>query len=69
MAAFVKSKLKAARDALGKKDFNSALAASREVLSLDSKNYNACVPIKFGSTKICIERALLQSSLLWSRPL
>lgn len=43
MAAFVKGKLKAARDALTKKDFEAALSASREVLSFESTNYNACV--------------------------
>jgi len=43
MAAFVKSKLKAARDAINKKDFNTALSAAREVLSFEPNNYNACV--------------------------
>lgn len=43
MAAFVKSKLKAARDAINKKDFDTALSAAREVLSFESNNYNACV--------------------------
>ena len=44
MSAIFKTKLKAAREALGKKDFESALSASREVLSFESNNYNACVP-------------------------
>lgn len=39
----MKSKLKAARDAINKKDFDTALAAAREVLSFESNNYNACV--------------------------
>ncbi|KAF8322289.1 hypothetical protein DL93DRAFT_2205831 [Clavulina sp. PMI_390] len=43
MAAFVKGKLKAAREAIGKKDFDTALSASREVLSFESNNYNALV--------------------------
>lgn len=52
MAAFVKSKLKAARDAITKKDFETALSASREVLSFEASNYNACV-------RLCYQRVSL----------
>lgn len=40
-SAFVKSKLKAARDAIGKKDYQSAHDASEQVLDYEPDNYNA----------------------------
>jgi superkiller protein 3 len=43
MASLVKSKLKAARDALGKKDYESAKNAASHVLDFEPDNYNACV--------------------------
>lgn len=41
MSAIVKTKLKAARDALGKKDYASARDAATQVLDFDPQNYNA----------------------------
>ena len=41
MASFVKSKLKAARDAIAKKNFELARDAASDVLSYDPDNYNA----------------------------
>jgi len=41
MAAFIKTKLKAARDLIGKKDFQGAYDAASQVLSYDARNYNA----------------------------
>lgn len=43
MASFVKSKLKAARDAIGKKDYTLARDAASQVLDYEAENYNACV--------------------------
>ncbi|OCH91806.1 TPR-like protein [Obba rivulosa] len=43
MSAFVKSKLKAARDAIGKKDWENARQASEGVLEYEPANYNANV--------------------------
>jgi len=40
-AAFIKTKLKAARDLIGKKDFQGAYDAASQVLSYDARNYNA----------------------------
>jgi len=42
-SAQIKSSLKAARDAISKKDFAKALDHSRKVLALDPANYNAHV--------------------------
>jgi len=41
MAAFVKNKLKAARDFLSKKDYAAAKDAVENVLSFEPDNYNA----------------------------
>ncbi|TFY78330.1 hypothetical protein EWM64_g5681 [Hericium alpestre] len=41
--AFVKGKLKAAREAIGKKDYQTALDASSQILEYESDNYNAKV--------------------------
>ncbi|KAF8513017.1 TPR-like protein [Hysterangium stoloniferum] len=43
MASFIKSKLKAARDAIGKKDYKGAEAAATQVLEYEPSNYNATV--------------------------
>ena len=43
MAAFVKSKIKAARDFIKAGDFSAAHAACQEVLSYESNNYTAYV--------------------------
>lgn len=43
MSAFVKNKLKAARDAIGKKDYITARDAALNVLEYESENYNAYV--------------------------
>lgn len=45
MASFVKSKLKAARDALSKKEYEIARASSIQVLDYEPENYNACVAL------------------------
>lgn len=41
--SFVKSKLKAAREALGKKDYEAAQNAALQVLDYETDNYNAFV--------------------------
>ncbi|KZT56246.1 hypothetical protein CALCODRAFT_323866 [Calocera cornea HHB12733] len=43
MSSFLKSKLKQARDALGKKDWPAAKAAAEQVLEYEKENYNALV--------------------------
>jgi hypothetical protein len=43
MSALVKAKLKAARDAIGKKDYAAAQVAALQALDFESDNYNACV--------------------------
>nr|ASF90201.1 hypothetical protein SPAR04661 [Bartheletia paradoxa] len=43
MAAFIKGKLKLAREALGKKDYEAAAVATESVLNFESGNYNALV--------------------------
>lgn len=46
MASFVKSKVKAARDAIGKKDFASAENAALQALEYEPDNYNAYVRVR-----------------------
>ncbi|KAF7970359.1 hypothetical protein HWV62_24268 [Athelia sp. TMB] len=46
MASFVKSKLKAARDAIGKKDYTLARDAASQVLDYEAENYNALLQRK-----------------------
>lgn len=41
MASFVKGKLKAARDAIGKKDYKAAENAALQVLEYEENSYNA----------------------------
>jgi superkiller protein 3 len=41
MSALVKGKLKAARDAIGKKDWTAAQIAAEAVLDFEPDNYNA----------------------------
>lgn len=43
MSSVIKIKLKGARDALGKKDYESARNAASQILDYEPKNYNACV--------------------------
>ncbi|KAF8504124.1 TPR-like protein [Gautieria morchelliformis] len=43
MASFIKGKLKAARDSLGKKDYKAAEEAAAQVLEYEPANYNANV--------------------------
>jgi superkiller protein 3 len=43
MASFIKGKLKAARDSLGKKDYKAAEEAATQVLEYEPANYNAFV--------------------------
>jgi hypothetical protein len=45
MATLVKNKLKAARDALGKKDWAAAQTAAQQALDFEADNYNACVAL------------------------
>lgn len=42
-SAFVKTKLKAAREALSKKDFTTAKDNASQVLEYEQENYNALV--------------------------
>jgi len=39
--SFVKTKLKAARDALGKKEYEAARSAATQVLDYEPEHYNA----------------------------
>ena len=58
MSAIVKTKLKAARDALAKKDFEKAKSAASDVLDYEPDNYNACVYPVHGSMLWYAERVL-----------
>lgn len=42
MSAVVKQKLKAARDAIGKKEWAKARDASNQIFDYEPDNYNAC---------------------------
>jgi superkiller protein 3 len=42
MSALVKTKLKAAREAIGKKDWAAAQTAAATALEYEPDNYNAC---------------------------
>jgi hypothetical protein len=44
MSSFAKSKLKAARDAIGKKKYEQAREAATQVLDYEPDNYTACAP-------------------------
>ena len=44
-SAFAKQKLKAARDALGKKKYDDAKNAASQVLEYEPDNYNASVAL------------------------
>jgi len=64
-SAFLKSKLKAARLALDKKDFQSAHDASLEILEYEPGNYFAYVP---GPPLACTAISRfdnLQQDILW----
>jgi superkiller protein 3 len=54
MSSFVKNKLKGARDALGKKDYEAARGAASQVLEYEPENYNACVKLKYNSLRSVI---------------
>lgn len=41
--SFVKTRLKGARDALSKKQYEAAREAATQVLEYEPENYNACV--------------------------
>jgi superkiller protein 3 len=43
MASFIKGKLKAARESIGKKDYKAAEEAASQVLEYEPANYNASV--------------------------
>lgn len=43
MSSFIKSKLKAARDAISQKDYKNAREAALQVLEFESSNYTAYV--------------------------
>lgn len=50
MSSFLKSKLKEAREALGKKEYDKASEAATQILDYEPENYNACVkPSYFAS--------------------
>ncbi|KAG9039837.1 Superkiller protein 3 [Tulasnella sp. JGI-2019a] len=52
MAAIVKTKLKAAREALGRKDYKSAEDSAQQVLSFEPDNYNANVFLGLASLEL-----------------
>lgn len=43
-SSFAKTKLKTARDALGKKQYEAARDAALQVLDYEPDHYNACAP-------------------------
>lgn len=43
MSAFIKTKLKAAKEAIVRKDYTTARDAATNVMEYDPENYNACV--------------------------
>ena len=48
MSTFVKTKIKAAREALAKKDYAAARDASMKALEYEPENYNAYAPLQHG---------------------
>jgi superkiller protein 3 len=52
--SLVKAKLKAAREALGKKQYAAAKDAAEQALAFDPSNYNAWVPLSPAANKIMI---------------
>ncbi|KDQ10122.1 hypothetical protein BOTBODRAFT_164222 [Botryobasidium botryosum FD-172 SS1] len=52
MASIVKNKLKAARDALGKKNYQAAQTASEDVISYEPSNYHAYVFLGLASLEL-----------------
>jgi superkiller protein 3 len=54
MSSLVKTKLKGARDALGKKEYEAARGAATQVLDYEPENYNACVKLKYKSPQSMI---------------
>ncbi|KZT41438.1 TPR-like protein [Sistotremastrum suecicum HHB10207 ss-3] len=52
MAAFLKSKLKSAREAISKKDWTAAQDAAKQVLSFEASNYNALVFLGLASLEL-----------------
>jgi hypothetical protein len=61
MSSFAKSKLKAARDAIGKKKYEQAREAAEQVLDYEPDNYTACVP----NPKECVA-SLISTILRWA---
>lgn len=61
MSSFAKSKLKAARDALGKKKYEQAREAAAQVLDYEPDNYTAYVP----NLKECVVN-LISTVLCWA---
>ena len=59
MSAIVKTKLKAAKEAVGKKDYEKARDAALAVLDYDSENYHAyaAIPILRDIALLCIAGA------------
>ena len=66
MAAIVKTKLKAARDAISKKDYEKARDASLAVLEYDPDNYNAYVEVTLRGYAVFIDRGISGMSSLVS---
>ncbi|KIJ39435.1 hypothetical protein M422DRAFT_32689 [Sphaerobolus stellatus SS14] len=52
MASFIKGKLKAARDAIGRKDYKTAQESAAEVLEYEASNYNALVFLGLASLEL-----------------
>jgi hypothetical protein len=70
-SSFAKTKLKTARDALGKKQYEPARDAALQVLDYEPDNYNACVSVQiqsrtFDSTDgTTVMYSLVSPSLNW----
>ena len=65
MSSFAKTKLKTARDALGKKQYEPARDAALQVLDYEPDNYNACAPAQTLSCTIdSTDRTIVMYSLV-----
>ena len=62
MSSIVKAKLKAAKEAVGKKDYEKARDASLAVLDYDSENYHAYVAIFPTQSTTLVGTAVMFSS-------
>ena len=65
MSSFVKTKLKAARDALGKRQYEAARDAAAQVLDYEPDNYNAWVRFLRWDTRLCGSSPISTDSFLF----